>query len=361
MWYFLRRWGGAAGLAVSFFQAWAQQASSKVYLPVTVGFYNLENLFDTIRDYRINDADFTPQGQRRYNTFIYKDKLAKLSTIIAQMGLEKNKDGLAVLGVAEIENARVLQDLLQQPALKERNWRLVHYDSKDFRGIDVALLYHPKYFQVLAARPVLVPLPSSGQYKTYTRDILWVKGILGASDTFHFFVNHWPSRVGGEARSAPFRNKAAVVVRRIVDSLLQYAPGEKVIVMGDLNDNPNNQSVVKYLKAKGTLKKLRSGELYNPYVSFYEKGIGTLAHQDTWGLFDQMMLSQNLLNQATSGFFFYKAYIVQNPELLERVGQFSGYPKRSFVGAHYNGGYSDHLPVYLLLLKEKGGVKKALK
>lgn len=341
-------------LAASSLTATAQK---KDYKAVVVSFYNLENLFDTLDNTLINDEEFLPNGVRNYNTAIYLDKLGKLATVISQIGTEINPDGPAILGVAEVENDTVLQDLVKQPLIAKRNYQIVHYDSKDIRGIDVGLLYNPKYFTVEASDKLFVQLPGGTKDAYYTRDILWVRGKLGG-ETVHIYVNHWPSRSGGEVRSAPARNAAAQVCRNHIDSIAKKEKNAKIIVMGDLNDDPINESVEGIMRAKGKITDVRPGVFFNPWTELYKKGIGTLAYQDAWGLFDQILISHPWLNKDQDGFFFYQQHIFNREYLVENKGRYKGYPMRTWDGNTYRGGYSDHFPTYIVFLKEVKPAKK---
>src|SRR5690606_12426509 len=195
-------------------------------------------------------------------------------------------------------------------------------------------------------------IPEGSKEAIFTRDILWVKGKLDG-EPIHVFVNHWPSRAGGEKRSAPARMAAARTVRYIIDSLLIINPDSKIVVMGDLNDDPNNNSITKGLKAGGEVNKLQQDELFNPWVTLYKKGIGTLAYQDAWSLFDQIIISSSFLDKKRQGFYFYKNNIFKADYLIENTGRYKGYPKRSYNGDVYRGGYSDHFPTYIVLLKKQ--------
>ncbi len=345
---------------LTLFAACAQTVFSQKadYKPVIVGFYNLENLFDTIDNPLINDDEFTPNGPRNYNGAIYKDKLEKLATVISQMGTEMNADGPAVLGVAEVENDTVLHDLVKQKLLEKRNYKIVHYDSKDIRGVDVAFLYNPKYFTVEASDKLYVQLPGGAKDAYYTRDILWVKGKLDG-ETIHIYVNHWPSRVGGEKRSEPGRLAAAQVCRNHIDSMAKIEPDAKVVVMGDLNDDPINKSITTVIGAKPKTEDVRKGGFYNPWTDLYKKGTGTLAYQDAWGLFDQIIISYPWLNKDQNGLFFYQQHIFFKEYLVENKGRYKGYPMRTWDGNTYRGGYSDHFPTYLVMLKKVKAEKKS--
>ncbi|MCO5231039.1 MAG: endonuclease/exonuclease/phosphatase [Chitinophagales bacterium] len=326
-------------------QAFAQQQVRMA----TIGFYNLENLFDTINDPITLDDEFTPEGSKGYTSEVFLDKIEKLSDVISQIGSNHTPDGLAILGVAEIENKSVLETLVNSPKLKSRNYQIVHYNSPDLRGVDVGLLYNPKYFKVLNSESLRVPLKENGK-DYFTRDILYVEGnFLG--DPLFVFVNHWPSRRGGEEASAPNRAVAASVVKHKVDSLKSINPDYKIIIMGDLNDEPVSPSVSKVIGAKGNVKDLGRGDIFNPWVAFYKKGIGSSAYQDSWGLFDQVMLSTGFMKDYSQSYYFYKAEIFRRDFMLQKIGKYKGYPMRTFDGNKYIGGYSDHLPTFLIFIK----------
>jgi predicted extracellular nuclease len=323
-------------------KAFAQQS----YKSAIIGFYNFENFYDTIFHGRNDDEAFTPYGSKAYTGAVFGDKVERLATVLSKIGVDMNPDGLAILGTAEIENKFVLDTLINHPLIADRGYRYVHYDSRDFRGVDVALIYNPKYFKVEKSKPIFVKLPSGSKDAVFTRDILWVQGLLDG-ERINVFVNHWPSRSGGEKRSEPARMAAATTLRRFLDSLNIIYPDTKTIVMGDLNDDPVNNSLTVGLKARGDIKKLKSHELYNPWMSFYKSGIGTLAYQDSWNLFDQIVMSQDWLDKNQSGFFFYKNAIFKADFMMENFGQYKGYPKRTYSGDKYNYGYSD---TFLLIL-----------
>jgi hypothetical protein len=322
-----------------------------------IAFYNLENLYDTVDNTLTNDEEFLPKGDRNYGSEIYFNKLNKLATVISQIGTELNPDGPAILGVAEVENDTVLRDLISRPLLAKRNYKIVHYDSKDIRGVDVGLLYNPKYFTVEASDKLFVQLPGGSKDAYFTRDILWVRGKLDG-ETVHIYVNHWPSRSGGEVRSAPARNAAAAVCRHHMDSIAKLEPQAKVVVMGDLNDDPINESVAGIINAKGKEKEVKPGGMFNPWMDMYKKGIGTLAYQDAWGLFDQILISHAWMNKSQTGFFYYQPHIFNKEYLVENQGRYKGYPMRTWDGNTYRGGYSDHFPTYILMLKEIKPLKK---
>ncbi len=326
------------------------EAQSIRFKACVIAFYNLENLYDTINNPTVNDDDFTPLGIKKYTATIYLDKLDKLATVLKQMGTDMSPDGPAIIGVAEIENDTVLQDLTHHPYLVHRKYQIIHYNSRDARGIDVALLYNPHIFLPEKAEKLFVALPGNSKESFFTRDILYVKGWL-AGEPVHVYVNHWPSRLGGEKRSAPARAVAAGTCKKHMDSILQKEPAAKIIVMGDLNDDPDSPSITESLGAKASAAQTRAGELFNPWVQLYSKGIGTLANRDSWGLFDQIILSHAWLNPSSHGFFYHRPYIFSPNFLKENTGRYKGYPMRTWDGNTYRGGYSDHFPTYVVLLK----------
>ncbi len=338
-------------LVVTGFTTWSQTKPAATYKVAVIGFYNLENFYDTVDNPIVNDEEFLPSGIRNYNTAIYKSKIQNLATVIAQMGADKSPDGPAILGVAEIENDTVLTDLVNHPLLKKRNYKIAHYDSKDIRGVDVAMLYNPKYFTVTKSDKLFVQLPGGSKDAYYTRDILWVQGKLDG-ELINIYVNHWPSRSGGEERSIPARNAAATVCKQHIDSLKSAEGESKVVVMGDLNDDPINESIAGILKAKGKIKDVKPGGIFNPWFELYKNGIGTLAYQDAWGLFDQILISYPWLSKDQKGFFYYQPQIFNQPYMVENMGRYKGYPMRTWDGNTYRGGYSDHFPTYLVLLKK---------
>lgn len=325
-------------------------AQSNTYKVCAIAFYNLENLFDPADDPRKSDEEFTPSGANHYTQEVYKEKLHNMATVLSQLAIEKNPDGPAVIGVAEVENEKVLQDLVAQPELQSRHLRIVHFDSPDSRGIDVGLLYHPGYFTVLQARALPVDIIVEGK-REYTRDVLYVTGITGA-DTIHIFVNHWPSRRGGEAATVWKRAKAAEVCRKVIDRLVKDNPTVRYIVMGDLNDDPPDPSITKTLGAVGSKQAVQPGGMYNPWSAFYKKGIGTLGHNDSWSLFDQIILSYGFIQPAAKGWQFYKAEVFNRSFLKSTFGKYKGYPHRSFSGSTWVHGYSDHFPTLVYLVQQ---------
>lgn len=328
-------------------------AQDTQYKVGAIGFYNLENLFDTIDQPGVRDFEFTPAGDIGYDSKIYYDKLDKLAGVIAEMATDVSPDGLSMLGVAEVENRGVLEDLVKQPALAKRDYQIAHFDSWDKRGIDVGLLYQAKYFDLDTARYLrLRNLYRADGDTVFTRDILWVTGLYDG-EPLHVFVNHWPSRRGGETASAPLRNAAALRFRQTADSIQAADPTAKIVMMGDLNDDPTSPSVAKVIGVKSNPKRLRPGQYYNPMVDLFRKGLGSNAYRDKWSLFDQIVLNERLTND-DAGWRYYKTMIHNPAYMYQKTGRFRGYPQRAFVGGRYLGGYSDHFPVYVLLVKPVG-------
>lgn len=321
----------------------------KQYKIGCIAFYNLENLYDTIDTEDINDTEFTPSGPKNWNSARYWEKLNNMADVISQIGADLLKEPPAIIGVSEIENKEVLEDLVKCDKLKSYNYKVIQYNSPDLRGVDVALLYRPEYFKV--TNSVSARLKVAGMDDFRTRDQLLVSGKFDG-ENMHFIVNHWPSRRGGEKRSRPLRNAAADLSRSLIDSVMTADPNAKIILMGDLNDDPVNPSLKEHLKATDDTLLLTSGYLYNPMLPLYKKGIGSLAYRDSWNLFDQMVITPALAIGDKSSYRFHKAKVFNKNFLEQKEGRFKGYPFRTYVGNSYQGGYSDHFPVYIYLIRE---------
>jgi len=325
-------------------------AQSKMSV-IAIASYNCENLFDTLDNPEKKDDDFTPAGQYHYNTAVYTQKLHNITTVIQKLGTDMTPDGAAIVGLVEVENGRVLNDLVAQPEIRGRRYQYCWFPTPDERGISTAMLFNPRYFTVLHAQPVMVPLETIGMTRP-TRSILYVTGIL-AGDTIHVMVNHWPSKSGGEAASEPGRRLAGSVVRKLVDSLAMAVPSSRVLIMGDLNDNPDAASVITELKAKADVEGLVASDIYNPWINMYKKGLGTENYHGEWGLIDQVMMTGTLVHAPKDRWHFYKADIFNRDFLTHRLGSQRGLPHRSFTAAQvWDNGYSDHFPVLIYLVKE---------
>ena len=318
-----------------------------------IAFYNLENLFDTIVDTDTNkilQEDFTPLSKKNYNSDKYFHKLKNLAFVLDTIGKEVTPLGPSIIGVCEIENTLVLKDLVSQSSIADKNYKIIHHEGSDARGIDCALLYNPLHFKVTSSKSVKFTIPENERFRS--RDQLVVSGEL-LGEKIHFIVVHWPSRRGGEAKSRPKRIEAAKLTKSIVDSLKQIDKNAKVIVMGDFNDDPISPSVADFLKAKRSMV-LKNNQMYNTMYDHYKNGIGTLAYRDQWNLFDQFILTPSLidLDKNYDGFSFYKSVVFNKSFLKNQKGNFKGYPFRTFVGSTFLGGYSDHFPVYMFLVKK---------
>lgn len=325
--------------------------AGKEYKVRTIAFYNVENLFDTVNDSLIFDDGRTPDGTYQWTNERYKRKIQNIGKVLSEIGLETTGTAPDIIGLCEVENMQVVRDLINHPSLIEKDYGIIHNDSPDERGIDVALLFKKAAFLPTSFKSVRLLLFDEEGYRDYTRDQLVVSGMMD-SEEIHFIVNHWPSRSGGELRSRPNRVKAARLNVRLMDSIRRSNANAKIISMGDLNDDPRNASLKKVLKAKGNKHQLDSLSLFNPMEEMYKKGFGTLAYRDKWNLFDQFLLTPNLVNEEKEHFSFWKVGIFAPDYLKTREGKYKGYPFRTYVGATYQGGYADHFPVYMYLIKE---------
>lgn len=319
---------------------------------ITLAFYNLENLFDTENDPLTFDDDRTPDGKDHWTEEIYKEKLGNMAFAISHIGIEQAKNSPVLLGVCEIENRKVLEDLINEPTLAKQNYGIIHYDSPDWRGIDVALLYQRDFFipKNSVSHELLIYDSHKPKKRIFTRDQLVVTGFLEGEE-IHIIVNHWPSRYGGVSRSSYKREQAAALNKKIIDSLQKINPYAKIVNMGDYNDDPSDKSLKKVLKTKDEKDKVGLKGLYNPMANLAKKGIGSLAYRDGWNLFDQIIMSQPFLDKDYSSYRFFQARIFNANFLVTPAGQYKGYPFRSFGFGGYTGGYSDHFPVFIYLIK----------
>ncbi|MGD1947467.1 MAG: endonuclease/exonuclease/phosphatase family protein [Croceivirga sp.] len=324
--------------------------AQKSYQIRTVAFYNVENLFDTENDTLIFDDERTAEGAYQWTETRYEKKIDNIAKVLSQLGYERSNALPDIIGVCEVENIRVVQDLVNHPLLLKGNYGIVHSDSPDERGIDVALLYKKNSFLPVSFQSVRLLLFSDEGFRDYTRDQLVVNGLLDG-ESFSFIVNHWPSRSGGELRSRPNRIKAAQLNHRIIDSLRRGDVNSKIISMGDFNDDPIDDSLKKVLRTEGKQEKLDSTQLFNPMERFFRKGMGTLAYRDIWNLFDQFVMTPNILEDEDN-YHFWKAGIFAPDWLKNKTGRYKGYPFRTYVGTRYQGGYADHFPVYLYLIRQ---------
>ena len=324
----------------------------KLFKIHTIAFYNLENLFDTIND-RTKFDEASPIMELNTNrSDIYKKKVHNMARVISDIGLDDTHNSPAILGVSEVENREVLEDLVNDTLLRDKDYGIIHYHSPDARGIDVALLYQKKLFTPISTSSHELKIyDDATRNRVYTRDQLLVSGNL-EGDLIHLIVNHWPSRSGGEARSRPKRVAAAKLTKHLVDSLQVIDPYAKIFIMGDLNDDPTNESVRTVLQTEKDRDKVKFKGIYNPYENYFKDGLGTTAYRDAWSLFDQILLTKPLLEKDFSSFRLYKSGIYNKNYLIDKSGTYKGYPKRSWSYGGFTDGFSDHFPVYVYVVKE---------
>lgn len=318
----------------------------------TLAFYNLENLFDTIND-PIKFDEASPMMELKVGRAeVYRKKVHNMAQVIADIGSEVSNNSPAVIGVSEIENREVLEDVVNDPLLLNKDYGIIHYHSPDARGIDVGLLYQKALFTPIhTSSHELKIYDDITRKRVYTRDQLLVSGKLDG-ELVHFIVNHWPSRSGGEARSRPKRIAAATLSKRIIDSMQSKDPYAKIFIMGDFNDDPTNASIKDVLKAKKDREDVALKGIYNPMEAMAKKGLGSNAYRDAWSLFDQILITKPLLEKDYSSFRYYKAGIFNAHYLTNKKGPYKGYPFRSFADGGFTGGFSDHFPVYVYVIKE---------
>ncbi|WP_273568364.1 endonuclease/exonuclease/phosphatase family protein [Maribacter halichondriae] len=324
--------------------------SEKRFKIRTVAFYNVENLFDTVNDTLIFDDDRTPEGKDHWTVERYEKKVGDIVRVLSEIGSNVTNTSPDIIGICEVENRKVVEDLINHPTLQQKDYGIVHFDSPDERGIDVALLYKKSAFLPISFESHRLLLIDDEEERNYTRDQLVVSGLLD-NENIHLIVNHWPSRSGGEARSKPNRMAAAKLNKRIIDSIQRLDASVKIISMGDFNDGPKDDSFTKILGTKGKREKVMENELFNPMEKLHRKGIGSLAYRDKWNLFDQIYFTGNFLHSKDE-YRFWKAGVYNPKYLITKKGQYKGYPFRTYAGGSYAGGYSDHFPVYVYLIRE---------
>ena len=319
----------------------------------TIAFYNVENLFDTINDINKND-EASPIMEIKFNrSGIYKKKVENMARVIADIGSDLVNKSPSIVGLSEVENRNVIEDLLNHKHLLNKNYEIVHYDSPDERGVDVGLIYNKNVFKVNSTKShELVIYDNKSSKRNYTRDQLVVSGLLD-NELIHIIVNHWPSRSGGEERSRAGRMAAAELNKKIIDSLQNKYKNAKIITMGDFNDDPHDDSMKKILNAKKYIKDVKKNGIYNPMESILsDQGIGSNAYRDVWQLFDQILVTEPFLDKNYDSYQFYKAGVFNKSYLINKNGRYKGYPFRSFSWGSFTDGYSDHFPSYIYLIKE---------
>ena len=326
-----------------------------------IGFYNLENLFDTYHDEGKNDYEYLPDGANQWTEVKYEKKLHNMASVIRAMR-DDNKVWHAVLGVSEIENRHVLEDLVSMPEIADADFQIVHYDGPDRRGVDVALLYRPSVFRVLDSKSIPYTFEGSEiefemtpeeQADFRTRDILMVRGLLGG-EMFAFFVAHLPSRVGG--KGGDLRSRGGEIMYREAARLMEQYPDIKIVAMGDMNDNPSDPSMLYYMRAKEKIEEVGPEDFFSPFLSMLKAGYGSLAYQGEWNIYDILVVNSNLVHprKGTLGVIpivknrFY-GRIFHKPFMTQQEGQYKGTPFRTYSSGAFVGGYSDHYPTYIVV------------
>lgn len=340
--------------------SFAQEGRTKSYV---VGFYNLENLFDTYNDPAKNDEEFLPEGKNQWTEAKYQKKLQNMATVIRSMA-ETNGRFHSVLGVSEIENRLVLEDLVSQPEIASANYQIVHYDGPDARGVDVGLLYRPDHFKLLGSESIPFDFhsgkiefamdgPDRERFKT--RDILMAYGLLDGEE-FAFYVAHLPSRIGGKGWD--LRSRGAEIIYEHACRMMDEHPGIKIVVMGDMNDNPTDVSMTEYMHGKETPEEVGKRDFFSPFISMLKAGYGSLAYQGTWNIYDIILVNETLLNASDEGFRIkplgkkgFYGVVYKKPFMITQRGQYKGTPFRTFSNGAFIGGYSDHFPTYIVLEK----------
>lgn len=326
-----------------------------------LGFYNVENLFDTYHDDGKNDYEFLPDGKNKWTEPKYEKKLHNIATVIRAMA-DENKAYHAVLGLSEVENRHVLEDLVNQPEIEAANYQIVHYDGPDRRGVDVALLYRPEYFTVeesksipfdFNSKTIKFAMDKEGQDYFRTRDILMVRGLLDG-EMFAFFVAHLPSRIGGKGQD--LRSRGAEIIYEHSLKLMEEYPGIKIMVMGDMNDNPTDESMVKYMHGKETIAEVGKYDFFSPFLSMLKAGYGSLAYRGTWNIYDIILVNEAMANAPKGTLKIqpivkkkYYGRVFCQPFMTQQEGQYKGTPFRTFSNGTFIGGYSDHYPTYIIV------------
>lgn len=335
----------------------AESTAQPQYLVAGVAFYNLENLFDTINANGKFDLEFSPEGRRMWDTEKYNIKVRNLATAIAALATENTLMGPGIIGISEVENESVVSDLVKMVdvVLREQGkepWGLkyVHHDSPDRRGVDVAMLYNPLYFELGSVNNHRLVIPDQPDFRT--RDQLVVSGWL-LGEPASVVVNHWPSRLGGQAESEYLRVAAGELSRHIADSLRTVNPTQAIMIMGDMNDDPQDRSCAEALGAVRMADDVKKGGLFNPFWNILRNGTGTLCYRGVWNLFDQIVVSESLVNPATDqSLRYWKATVHNMPMLRTPDGQYKNYPLRTFSGNRFLGGYSDHFPTQIFVVRQ---------
>lgn len=349
-------------LVAAFLLIWTSAQAQKTKQNYVIGFYNLENLFDIYDDPAKNDEQFLPDGSNKWTEVKYRHKLKNMAHVIADMAATNGRFH-TILGISEIENRLVVEDLVSQPEIAKANYQIVHYDGPDRRGVDVALLYKPEQFKLLASRSIPFTfakgdieysMDEDGQKNFRTRDVLMVRGTIDG-EMFAFFVCHLPSRVGG--KGGDLRSRGAQIIYQASMALMRQYPGIKIVVMGDMNDNPTDDSMAKYLHGLEDVNAMGERDFFDPYITMLKDGFGSLAYQGVWSIYDLELVNYNLAHAPAGTLALqkigkkYYGHIYKRPFMVTQEGQYKGYPFRTFRGGAFIGGYSDHFPTFIVVGK----------
>ena len=326
-----------------------------------IAFYNLENLFDTIHDEGKNDYEYLPDGGMKWTSYKYENKVKNMAYAVSQLGTDYDPRGAACVGVAEVENIGCLEDLCAEANSKySRRLKPILIEGPDRRGVDVGFLYDTVMFKPSKVNGFELKAHYADGGEIKTRLQLCVSGYLmgdGSPEKIHIIVNHWPSRYGGELSSRPGRDTAAMLVKSICDSIYLKEPKAKIIIMGDLNDDPYNHSCKDVLQARKHREEVEPQGYFNTMWQMLDRGIGSLAYNGSWNLFDQIILSQNLLHQEGANDYgtlkLRRHQIFRRDYLFQKDGRYKGNTLRTHAGGVWLDGYSDHLPTVVYLMKEQ--------
>jgi hypothetical protein len=328
-----------------------------------IGFYNLENLFDTYHDEGKNDYEYLPDGANKWTESKYNRKLQNMATVIRAMK-DENKVYHTILGVAEVENRHVLEDLVSQKEIADANFQIVHYDGPDRRGIDCALLYRPDQFKLIESKSIPFTFDDTDirfdmnkeeQRNFRTRNILMVRGTIDG-EMFAFFVAHLPSRLGN--KGSDLRCRGAEIIHEKAEDLMEDYPGIKIVVMGDMNDDPTDESMTRYLQGKEKISEVGEEDFFDPFISMLKAGYGSLAYQGNWNIFDIIMVNRSLAKPEEGTFGIkpivkkkYYGRIFHQPFMTEQEGKYKGQPLRTMSNGVFKDGFSDHYPTFILISK----------
>ncbi len=350
-------------LVIICFNADAQKKKNeRTYI---VGFYNLENLFDTYDDPVKNDDEFLPDGANEWTEIKYWKKIENMAKVIKEMA-DANGRYHTLLGVSEIENRLVLEDLVADQQISDANYQIIHYDGPDRRGVDVALLYKPEQFTYLESESIpytfegsSIDFVMSKEEQEYfkTRDILMVRGLIDG-EQFAIYVAHLPSRSGDKKGSNQLRDRGGEIMYDHAMMMQEKYSGIKIICMGDMNDNPTDPSMAEYLHGKETLDEMTSTDFFSPFIKLLKDGYGSLAYRGVWSIYDLVLVNNALANapEGTLGITAlgkkkYYGHVFKKPFMTNQSGQYKDTPFRTFSNGAFIGGYSDHYPTYIVISK----------